>query len=98
MLLKPTTIAENGLLDQLAGITGLGWTASLLGYLITVIGYGNSLVTRLVADPHSLLYLGSALFVATLGLDRLQNSLTSGESGSRENDSEDVGGGYKRGT
>jgi hypothetical protein len=37
----------------------------------TVVGYGNSLVTRLVADPTSLLYLGFVFFLATLGLDHL---------------------------
>ena len=64
------------MLYRLAGVTGVGWTLSLLGYLSTVVGYGNSLVTRLVADPQSLLYLGSVLFVATVGLDRLQATQT----------------------
>jgi hypothetical protein len=58
-------------LHQLAGVTGVGWTASVLGFLSTVVGYGNSLVTRLVADPTSLLYLGIVFFLATLGLDHL---------------------------
>ncbi|WP_248516491.1 hypothetical protein [Salinarchaeum laminariae] len=66
-------------LNQLAGITGLGWTASILGYLVTVIGYGSTLVSRIVVDPQSLLYLGGALFVATLGLDRLRNATTDDE-------------------
>ncbi|ACM55912.1 hypothetical protein [Halorubrum lacusprofundi] len=66
-------------LDQLGGVTGVGWTVSLLGYLTTVIGYGNALVSRLIADPQSFLYVGSALFVATLGLNRLQQSATEGE-------------------
>lgn len=68
------------MLDQLAGLTGIGWTASLLGYLAAAVGIGNSVITRLVADPVSLLYLGGVLLVATLGLDRLQNSLANGES------------------
>jgi hypothetical protein len=67
-------------LDQLAGLTGLGWTASVLGYLGSVIGFGNSIISRLVADPISLLYLGGVLLVATVGLDRLQNSLSIDES------------------
>ena len=58
-------------LDQLAGVTGVGWTASALGFLSTVVGYGNSIVTRLVAEPQSLLYIGSVFLLATLGLDRL---------------------------
>ncbi|MFC7185914.1 hypothetical protein [Halorubrum yunnanense] len=66
-------------LDQLGGVTGLGWTVSLLGYLTTVIGYGNALVSRLIADPQSFLYVGSVLFVATLGLNRLQRSAAEGE-------------------
>jgi hypothetical protein len=66
-------------LDQLGGVTGVGWTVSLLGYLTTVIGYGNALISRLIADPQSFLYVGSVLFVATLGLNRLQQSATEGE-------------------
>jgi hypothetical protein len=58
-------------LDQLAGLTGLGWTASVLGFAATLVGYGNSVVLRLVSDPTSLLYTGVVLFLATLGLDRL---------------------------
>lgn len=58
-------------LDQLAGVAGVGWTASLLGYLGTLAGYGNGLVGRLVTEPQSLLFVGVACFLATLGLDRL---------------------------
>lgn len=65
-------------LDNLAGITGLGWTTSTLGFLTTAIGYGNGLVSRLVTDPHSLLYVGVACFLATLGLDRLAESRSEG--------------------
>lgn len=66
-------------LDQLAGITGLGWTASMLGYLGTAIGIGNSFVARVV-DPQSLLYLGALLFAATFGLDRLRDKRSNGET------------------
>ncbi len=78
LLIQPST-SETEFVDQIAGITGLGWTASLLGYLITVIGYGNSVVSRLVVDPRSLLYVGTILFVVTLGLDRFQRLLTEQE-------------------
>ncbi|WP_241662523.1 hypothetical protein [Halorubrum depositum] len=64
---------DKDLLNQLTGLTGLGWTASVLGYLSTVIGYGNGLISRLVAEPQSLLYVGGSFFVLTLGLDRLHN-------------------------
>jgi len=67
-------------LNQLAGITGLGWTASILGYLGTVLGYGNGLVSRLITEPYSLLFVGLAFFLATLGLDRLANRLPDGSS------------------
>lgn len=67
-------------LNQLAGITGLGWTASILGYLVTAIGYSSALLSRLAVDPRSLLYLGGALFVATLGLDRLRNAAAGDEA------------------
>lgn len=58
-------------IDQLAGLTGLGWTASALGFAATLVGYGNSVVLRFVTDPTSLLYAGALLFLATLGLDHL---------------------------
>lgn len=45
-------------LYQLGGITGLGWTVSLLRSLGAIVGDGNSLITRLVAEPQSLLYVG----------------------------------------
>ncbi|WP_123620400.1 hypothetical protein [Halorubrum sp. CSM-61] len=67
--------ADEDLLNQLTGLTGMGWTASVLGYLSTVIGYGNSLISRLVAEPQSLLYVGGSFFLLTLGLDRLQSKL-----------------------
>lgn len=60
-------------LDSLAGITGLGWTGSLLAYLSTIVGVGNAYVTRLVADPQSLLYVCAVCFAVTFGLDRLAN-------------------------
>lgn len=78
LLIQPSP-SETDLVDQIAGITGLAWTGSLLGYLITVIGYGNSVISRLVVEPRSLLYVGTILFAVTLGLDRLQETLTDGE-------------------
>lgn len=75
MVPKRRLEANEDTLDQIAGITGLGWTASLLGYLSAAIGFGNALV----GSPHSLLYLGGVLFVATLGLDRLKNTLSNGD-------------------
>lgn len=65
---------DRDLLDQLAGVTGVGWTTSVLGFLGTVLGYGNSLVSRFVADSKALLYVGAVLFLATLGLDRLADA------------------------
>ena len=65
---------DSELLHQLGGVTGIGWTASVLGYATTVIGYGSGYVTRVVSDPQSFLYAGGVLFLATLGLDRLATS------------------------
>lgn len=79
MFQKLPRLADAKTLDQLAGLTGIGWTASILGYLAVAVGVGNTAVSRLVADPVSLLYLGGVLLVATLGLDRLQQSLSTGE-------------------
>lgn len=67
-------------LNQLAGVTGIGWTVSILGYLGTIMGYWTSVLSRLVVGPRSLLYLGGALFVATLGLDRLRNAAADDEA------------------
>lgn len=64
------------LIDQLAGITGLVWTVSLLSYVGLLFGYGNSIATTLGADPSLLLYLGGAFFVTTLWLDRLHSKLS----------------------
>lgn len=62
-------------LYRLGGLTGLGWTTSVLGYASTVIGIGSGYVTRLVTDPQSFLYAGGVLFLATLGLDTLARRL-----------------------
>lgn len=70
------SVTDRDLLYQLAGLTGLGWTGAILVYLGTLIGYGNGLV----ANPRSLLYLGGVLFVATVGLDRLQRPDPTGRS------------------
>jgi hypothetical protein len=72
MELKQRLQLDEDTLSQVAGITGLGWTASLLGYLGAVLGYGTTLVT----NPLSLLYLGGVLLVATLGLDQLKKTLS----------------------
>lgn len=69
MSLREKIRSDENTLDQLAGITGLGWTTSMLGFLGTAFGYGSSLV----AKPTALLYLGGAFFLATVGLDRLRN-------------------------
>ncbi len=66
-------------LENLVGLAGLGWTASLLAFFSTALGYGTSIITRLVTTPQSLLYFGAALFVATLGLDRLSKKLSEEE-------------------
>lgn len=75
MSIKQKLASKEDTLNQVAGITGFGWTASLLGYLSAVVGYSNALIT----NPQSLLYLGGALFVATLGLDRLKEALSNRE-------------------
>ena len=73
MALKQRLAANEDTLDQVAGVTGFGWTSSLLGYLSVATGYSDTLVT----EPQSLLYVGVVLFVTTLGLDRLKQALAS---------------------
>lgn len=73
---REVPLSDKDILNQLAGLTGLGWTVSFLGFLSTVVGYGNMFVARLATSPQSLLYLGTVFFVATLGLDRLTERLT----------------------
>ena len=67
-------------LHRLGGVTGLGWTTSILGYLTTYFGVGSTYATRLFTDPHSFLYAGGLFFLATLGIDRLARSNTDEES------------------
>lgn len=71
MSLKSIISLDTNSAEQLAGVTGLGWTTSTLGFLGTVLGYGNSVVSRLATEPSSLLYVGFVCFLATLGLDRV---------------------------
>lgn len=73
MIRKPTVSLDTDFAEQLAGLAGLGWTTSTLGFLGTVLGYGNSVVGRLVSEPSSLLYVGAVCFLATVGLDRIAN-------------------------
>lgn len=78
MVRKWLSSLDGEALEQLAGVAGVGWTASILGYLSLLVGYGNGLVSRLVAEPRALLYVGLACFLATLGLDRLADRLPEG--------------------
>jgi len=75
MALKEKIDAKEDALNQVAGITGFGWTAALLGYFTSVLGYSSTFIT----NPQSLLYLGGVLFVTTLGLDRLIDIRSNGE-------------------
>lgn len=72
---KQELVSDTNVLYQLAGITGLGWTALILGYVSTVIGYGHSHIP----EPQSLLYLAGVLFVVTFGLDRAGDGLSNGD-------------------
>lgn len=73
MSLKQNIGANEDLLDTAAGLTGIGWTTSLLGYLSGVVGYS----TAPLVSPQSLLYLGGILFLTTVGLDQLNETLSS---------------------
>lgn len=79
MVLSQLLASDADRLDQIAGITGLGWTGSVLSYLVVAVGYGNGLVSRLAVDPQSLLYLGGVLLVTTLGIDRFRDRLSRGD-------------------
>jgi hypothetical protein len=79
MSVRKMLVPDDDRLYQLGGITGFGWTVSLLGYLSSLIGHGNSLIARLVTEPQSLLYIGGVLFLATFGIDRLQSSVSNTE-------------------
>jgi hypothetical protein len=74
MSLSEPGIPDDGHLYQLAGLTGVGWTASLLGYRGTMIATDD--LTRFVTNPRSLLYLGVVLFVVTVGLECLRSELS----------------------
>lgn len=68
---KQELVSDTNVLYQLAGITGLGWTVLILGYVSTVIGYGHSHIP----ESRSLLYLAGVLFVVTFGLERVGKGL-----------------------
>lgn len=80
MVLERIEWLDTEALTQIAGLTGFGWTTSILAYLSLVLGYGNALLSRLAADPQSFLYVGVALLLTTLGLDRLADVLPDGTS------------------
>lgn len=65
-------LSTDDVLDQLAGFAGVGWTVSVLAYLVTAVGTESGLV----ANPRTLLYLGGLLFAATVGLNRLQTTMS----------------------
>jgi len=75
------SVTDTDALDRLAVFTGLGWTTSMLGYLTTAVGHAT--LPGPVADPRLLLSVGVVLLMATLGLDRLQNRLSGGETDRR---------------
>lgn len=65
-------------LDQLAGLTGIAWTTSILAYGATVLGYGSGVIPRFIVDRQLLLVLGCVFFVATIGLDKLRRIRSDG--------------------
>lgn len=77
----PTPISRGELLDQLAGLTGIGWTVSMLGFLSAVLDVGRWDAGHLGADPAPLLAVGVVLFVTTVGLDRLGRTVEGDDSG-----------------
>lgn len=68
-------IFDANALDRLAGYTGVGWTTSFCGFLTMGLGYGPGVLGRSLVDTGALLYLGLAFFLATVGLDKLANTV-----------------------
>lgn len=64
-------------LYQLGGLTGMGWTTSVIGYVTTLVTNGSTYLTRVVTEPTSLLYAAGVFFLLTLGCDRLASRLRS---------------------
>jgi len=96
MIRKPSVSLDTDRAEQLAGLAGLGWTTSALGFLGTVLGYGNSVVSRLVAEPSSLLYVGVVCFLAMVGLDRIASRTRRGverATGDADDESDENGDG-----
>ncbi|AGN02287.1 hypothetical protein L593_11720 [Salinarchaeum sp. Harcht-Bsk1] len=75
MPLKPEILSDEQFLHELAGITGLGWTASTLGFIGSLIWYGDAPGGSHPLESRVLLYLGICCFVATIGLDALRTVL-----------------------
>ena len=97
MDLKPSWPLDTDAAERLAGVAGLGWTTSTLGFLGTALGYGNSVVSRLVTDPSSLLYVGVVCFLATLGLDRVAERATDERHGTSEDEERSGSNGQSQG-
>lgn len=83
------TEPDASVLERAAGVTGVGWTASALGYLGAAIGVGDTPIS----NPQSLLYLGVVCFLATVGIDRLNDRRSDGKTddGDRTDDGGRVG-------
>lgn len=78
MDLKPGRLSDEAFLHELAGITGVGWTGSMLGFLGSMIWYGDGLGASLPPGSRVLFYLAVACFVATVGLDALRTIVDDG--------------------
>ena len=76
MSLKQRPELNEELLNQLAGLTGLGWTASMLGFVSAAIGYGGSFAP----GPQWFLSLAVVFFLATVGIDRLRKGLSDSDT------------------
>ena len=74
MVVKTLARLDKELLNQLAALTGLVWTLSLLAYMSMLAGYGTELLSSIVTAPRTLLALSLVAFLVTVGLDRLRES------------------------
>ena len=78
MQLKPSALSDEQFLHELAGITGLGWTVSTLGFIGSLIWYGDVPGGSDPLESRALLYVGICCFVATVGLDALRTVVDDG--------------------
>lgn len=69
-------LSDDAVLHELAGITGVGWTASSLGFIGSLVWYGNAPGPSQPLGSWVLLAVAIGCFVTTVGLDAFRSVIS----------------------